>query len=194
MVELRFAMVCASNVNRSVAAHALLKEAGLEVESYGVGSSVKLPGEAVTTPNRYAFDSVAYEDILKDLRGKNEEYYRSLGIIDMLERDIKVKRGPKKWQSRRRDEVFDVVVAFEQRVYDIVVADLQQRNGSQPCIVINMEVKDSASEAVLAAPEALKLCQAIQSQSEDDWEDNIEDILGEFTTQGRKMSYDICYQ
>lgn len=31
MSDLRFAMICASNVNRSVAAHALLKEHGFDV-------------------------------------------------------------------------------------------------------------------------------------------------------------------
>ena len=40
----RFAMVCASNMNRSMEAHALLQKAGYDVHSYGVGQHVKLPG------------------------------------------------------------------------------------------------------------------------------------------------------
>lgn len=163
----------------------------MNVASYGVGKSVKLPGEDAESQNRYAFDSTAYEDIWEDLNKKNESYYRHIGVLDMLERDMKVKRGPQRWQNR--SELFDVVLAFERRVYDIVLADLERKNGSHPCIVINMEVKDSASEALLAAPEALKLCQAIQ-EAGDDWEDSIEEVLSEFTKQGRSVEYDVCYQ
>jgi RNA polymerase II subunit A C-terminal domain phosphatase SSU72 len=49
--KLRFAMVCASNMNRSMEAHHVLKGAGLTVTSYGVGGHVKLPGKS-TTPAR----------------------------------------------------------------------------------------------------------------------------------------------
>ena len=39
------AVVCASNQNRSMNAHSLLKESGYKVESYGTSSHVKLPGK-----------------------------------------------------------------------------------------------------------------------------------------------------
>ena len=198
---LRYAFVCQSNVNRSVAAHKLAQEQSPEafayekIESYGVGSSVKLPGEAADSPNRYAFDKVAYTEILKDLREKNEPYYRKLGILDMLERDAQVKRGPMKWQSRNRTvDLFDVIVTFERRVYDIVLHDLSGSEARYPCVVINIEVKDTASEAVASAPDAVHLCQAI-AKAGDDWEDCIEDVLEDFReTRGREVDYDICYQ
>eukprot|EP00889_Picochlorum_renovo_P006127 jgi/Picre1/33157/NNA_008482.t1 len=147
MSDLRFAMICASNVNRSVAAHALLKEHGFDVESFGVGNSVKLPGLTVQQPN----------DMILMLR-------------HMMQRDMGVKPRPQRWQNRTdKDGLFDVIVTFEKRVMDIVIADLQSKNGVHPCAVINMEVKDSASEAQVAAPHALKLCTMIADVGED-WE------------------------
>ena len=44
MGRLRFAMVCASNMNRSMEAHNVLHQAGLTVSSFGLGRHVKLPG------------------------------------------------------------------------------------------------------------------------------------------------------
>jgi len=194
--HLRFAMICASNVNRSVAAHMKLLEAGFSsdaVESYGVGQAVKLPGEAVDSPNRYEFDAVAYQEILDDLKAKNESFYRSKGILDMLERDVTVKRGPNKWQSRNRTrDRFDIILTFEKRVFDVVVEDLSAGSGLA-CAVINMEVMDTATEAVEAAPDAVMLCQAIREAGE--WEETIEDVLEEFTSKrDRSVEYEICYQ
>jgi RNA polymerase II subunit A C-terminal domain phosphatase SSU72 len=166
-----------------------------QVASFGVGNSVKLPGQSLQTPNRYEFDLVTYQEIYNDLKDKDEKFYASNGILDMMARDIKVKPGPQKWQNRRPSEVgyFDVVVTFELRVMEIVVADLQSKNGNHPCVVINMEVKDSAAEAQIAAPHALELCTLISEC--DDWEEDIEEILETFSSKtGRSMSYDICYQ
>ncbi|KAK8805862.1 hypothetical protein WA158_002518 [Blastocystis sp. Blastoise] len=41
--ELSVAVCCSANVNRSMAAHKLLKEHGIKVKSFGVSSSVRLP-------------------------------------------------------------------------------------------------------------------------------------------------------
>lgn len=200
MALLRFAFVCQSNVNRSVAAHKLALEqkdfAFENVESYGVGSSVKLPGEAADSPNRYNFDEVAYAEILDDLLSKNEAYYQKLGVIDMLRRDTQVKQGPMRWQDRNRTiDLFDVVVTFERRVYDVVLQDLSRADARYPCVVINIEVKDTAQEAVASAPDAVFLCQSIANAG-DDWEDAVEEVLQSFAAnRGREVpDYDICYQ
>ena len=202
MALLRYAFICQSNVNRSVAAHKLAQEQKPEdfafdkVESYGVGSGVKLPGEAADSPNRYNFDEVAYTEILEDLLSKNEAYYQKLGVIDMLRRDIEVKRGPMRWQNRKRTiDLYDVVVTFEKRVYDIVLQDLSRAHAGYPCVVINIEVKDTAQEAVASAPDAVFLCQSIANEG-DDWESTIEDVLQSFAAnRGRQVpEYDICYQ
>jgi len=165
------------------------------VASFGVGNTVKLPGTTITTPNRYEFDVVSYEEMYNDLKEKDEAFYGSNGLLDMMLRDMKVKRGPQRWQNRKEevDGLFDVVLTFEKRVMDIVVADLKSRNGSHPCVVINMEVKDSTTEAEIAAPHALQLCQAISDA--EDWEEDIDSILTKFSEETkRSMSYDVCYQ
>ena len=194
--HLRFAMICASNVNRSAAAHSQLLQAGFSndaVESYGVGRAVKLPGETVDSPNCYHFDQVTYQEIIDDLKTKNEDLYRQNGILAMLERDVQVKRGPNRWQSRNRTtDVFDIILTFEKRVFDIVVQDLAEGTGLA-CAVINMEVKDTAAEAVKAAPDAVALCRALRDAGE--WEDTIEDVLEDFTSNHeREVDYEVCYQ
>lgn len=69
-----YAMVCYSNMNRSMEAHRLVAEAGLRVRSFGTGTTVRLPGESSTTPNVYAFGT-PYRDILQDLTAKNQAQF-----------------------------------------------------------------------------------------------------------------------
>lgn len=71
------AVVCASNQNRSMAAHHLLQKNGFNVNSFGTGSHVKLPGKSLYTPNVYDFGT-AYEEMLKDLVQKDEKLYVQL--------------------------------------------------------------------------------------------------------------------
>ena len=100
---------------------------------------MKLHGLTADAPNRYAIGQTTYEDIYIDLTKKDEEFYRSNGLIQMMERDMKVKKGPQRWQDRTvGDGLFDVIVTFEKRVMDMVVADLEEKTGSNPCLVINL--------------------------------------------------------
>ncbi|MEW5319641.1 MAG: hypothetical protein WDW38_010784 [Sanguina aurantia] len=69
---LHFAMVCASNMNRSMEAHLVLQRAGLKVDSFGVGGHVKLPGPSQREPNIYAFGT-PYTKIYADLVSKDSE-------------------------------------------------------------------------------------------------------------------------
>jgi hypothetical protein len=73
-MRLRHAMVCASNQNRSMEAHAMLQKQGLDVCSYGTGSHVKLPGPSVREPNVYSFGT-PYRVMLDDLKNKDPELY-----------------------------------------------------------------------------------------------------------------------
>jgi len=191
MTSLRFAMVCASNMNRSMEAHNLLKNNSFAVGSYGVGQHVKLPGASAREPNVYEFGT-PYKAIYEDLSSKNSELYTRNGLLKMLERNIGVKDHPERWQNNSK--VYDVVICFEERVFDTCVEDLQKREQKlcKSVLVVNLEVKDNHEEAANAAPQAMRLCQMLEDA--DDWEEEIEDILTQFEEEtGRRPLYSICF-
>jgi hypothetical protein len=60
-----------------------------------------------------------------------------------------------------RQHTFDVVMCFEERVAEAVMADLEARSstGCRPVLVINLDVKDSHEEA--AKVSCAELCRAL---------------------------------
>ena len=141
--KLRYAMVCSSNQNRSMEAHALLKRHGFDVSSYGTGAHVKLPGPSLREPNVYDFGT-PYKSMHDELRRKDPDLYddaslfsligkalflnlgvgcryKRNGILPMLKRNLGVKNAPQRWQDNAADGCFDVVVTFEEKVFNIVI-------------------------------------------------------------------------
>ncbi|CAA3017559.1 RNA polymerase II subunit A C-terminal domain phosphatase SSU72 [Olea europaea subsp. europaea] len=192
-MKLRYAMVCSSNQNRSMEAHALLKREGFDVSSYGTGQHVKLPGPSLREPNVYDFGT-PYKHMLEDLRRKDPELYRRNGILTMLKRNVAVKLAPQRWQENAADGTFDVVLTFEEKVFDMVVEDLHNRNHVlfKPVLVINLEVKDNHEEAAIGGRLALQLCQELEGN--ENWEDVIDDLVINFERQNnRKLLYSISF-
>ena len=190
--KMKFAMVCASNMNRSMEAHNLLKSEGLDVESYGVGSQVKIPGPSAREPNIYQFGT-PYKDIYDELKSKDEALYERNGLLKMLDRNLRVKTAPERWQENKT-VFFDVVITFDDGVFDKLMDDVQKREQKlmKSFLVINMAVKDNHIEAGKAAPLALQLCKKIEES--EDWEDDIEEIVEEFSIEtGRKPFSTICF-
>jgi Ssu72-like protein len=43
------------------------------------------------------------------------------GILPMLKRNLTVKNAPQRWQDNSADGCFDIVMTFEERVFDMVM-------------------------------------------------------------------------
>ncbi len=54
--------------------------------------------------------------ILSDLRSNDESFFRSNGILDMLERNVGIKNCPERLQDSDLSDV-DLFVTLEERVY-----------------------------------------------------------------------------
>jgi RNA polymerase II subunit A C-terminal domain phosphatase SSU72 len=70
----------------------------------------------------------------------------------MTERNASVKTAPERWQDNKLQ--YDVVFTYEERVFDLVVEDLMNREPSltpQLVHVFNIQTKDNHEEAQLAA-------------------------------------------
>lgn len=50
--------------------------------------------------------------------------YRRNGILPMLKRNLSVKLAPQRWQENAADGTFDVVLTFEEKVFDMVLEGL----------------------------------------------------------------------
>lgn len=178
---LRMAMVCLSNLNRSMEAHSLFNKNGYKPRSFGTGAKVKLPGESVNTPNVYDFGT-PYETILKDLRKKNERRYEKNGMLRMVDRDSKIKDAPERWHDEQTAQ-FDLVVTFDRIVFEAVVDEVTHRPrregvGIAPVHVVNVETKDTHEEAANGALAALDLVERINAHY-DEWQDQIQTLLDE---------------
>ncbi|GLT76930.1 hypothetical protein SLA2020_485630 [Shorea laevis] len=192
-MKYRYAMVCSSNQNRSMEAHSLLKKQGFDVSSYGTGAHVKLPGPSLREPNVYDFGT-PYKQMFDDLRRKDPELYKRNGILPMLKRNLSVKLAPQRWQDNAADGSFDIVLTFEEKVFDMVVEDLHSRDQvlMKTVLIINLEVKDNHEEAAIGARLALDLCQAIEDA--ESWEESIDDIIVAFENKHRrKLLYSISF-
>ena len=83
---IKLAVVCSSNMNRSMEAHAFLKKKGFDVESFGTGEKIKIPGKSAREPNVYPFGTT-YEYIYQDLVTKDNRLYTENGLLHMLDRN-----------------------------------------------------------------------------------------------------------
>ena len=88
--KLRFAVVCSSNMNRSMEAHNFLQKKGYNIQSYGTGNMIKIPGKSEREPNTYPFGTT-YDFIFEDLKTKDQELYTKNGMLHIMERNRRIK-------------------------------------------------------------------------------------------------------
>ncbi|CAI5721562.1 unnamed protein product [Peronospora destructor] len=188
-----FAMLCANNVNRSTEAHDHLHAAGLRVCSFGAGNRVRFPGPSRDDPRIYEFFT-PYETMYRELKGENVELFKRNGVLAMLERDMLTKKCPQRWQDLSVKELqeLDVVLCFDDRIFEIVLEDLQLRGaaggsdgpGNEPTMVwrplhlLCLDTKDTPEHAKVGGSLALELCQAIDVLNSLD--DGIIDAIQDF--------------
>lgn len=182
-IRAKLAVVCSSNMNRSMEAHAFLKKKGFDVESFGTGDKVKIPGKSAREPNVYAFGTT-YEFIYQDLTTKDHRLYTENGLLHMLDRNRRIKTEPERFQEATKQ--FDIILTVEEKCYDQVLATFLQKEeeGEKPVHVINMDVVDNHEDATIGA---FLLCELVQKMTgSDDLDNDIEDILQDFESKSSR--------
>lgn len=188
--DLSIAVICSSNMNRSMEAHGFLAKKGYKVRSFGTGDRVKLPGTAIDKPNVYEFGT-PYDTIYNDLIAKDKQYYTNNGLLHMLDRNRRIKKCPERFQDC--EEEFDIIVTVEERVYDQVLehmATLDKMN--KPVHTFNIDIEDNHEEALLGAFLIADMINMMTKSS--DLDNEIDELLQDFETRrGRSVLHTVLF-
>jgi RNA polymerase II subunit A C-terminal domain phosphatase SSU72 len=87
-------------------AHLVLGNAGLTVESYGTGTTVRLPGKSAMEPRVFKFGT-PYEEMYNSMSGtpEDEAFFDHNGVLGLCRRGAAVKTAPQRWQDTPSEDV-----------------------------------------------------------------------------------------
>ena len=115
-----------------------------------------------------------YEEMFKSMVATpdDEAFFTRNGVLDLCRRGAAVKKAPQRWQDTPNEVVssHDIVIAFEERIFDAVIEDLQMREPTEnfsPIHVICLDTKDNPHEAKLQGQVALELCWKLEAAGDD---------------------------
>ena len=155
---MKIAVCCAMNNNRSMEAHKILLESNVKVDSYGTSPQIKIPGETIDTPNIYQF-GITYFEIYNDLFVKNEKFYERIGILKMLERNMKIKESPESYFLKQKN--YDLVITAEEKCFVSIYDYHRSIRGDNKLYLVNFDIKDTindASSGALEIKDFVKYC------------------------------------
>ncbi len=132
---------------------------------------------------------------------EDEAFFARNGVLQLCRRGAAVKKAPQRWQDMPSDFVaqHDVVIAFEERIFDAVVEDLQIREPTEqfgPIHVVCLDTKDNPHEAQLQGQVALDLCWRLEASA--DLVSEAPAIVDQFEQERMthtpiKVLYQLCY-
>lgn len=172
--------------------HKLMAAHGFKVRSYGTGRAVRLPGQR--GPHEFDFGTT-YETMHDQLRsGPDAAWLGEKGLLEMLQRNMGVKAAPERWQDLRDFNGLDVVVCFDQRVYETLTDDVQSRDPGDfnALHVVNIDTQDDAEHAEISATAALDFCKAVDAEK--DLESGMPTLVESFDAPaGLTLEYALLY-
>jgi len=132
-----------------------------------------LPGKSSMEPRIFKFGT-PYSEMYKSMATTPEDqaFFSRNGVLQLCRRGAAVKSAPQRWQDMPSEFVahHDVVIAFEERIFDAVIEDLQMREPTEsfaPIHVICLDTKDNPHEAALQGRVALELCWLLEAAADD---------------------------
>lgn len=162
-----------------------------------------LPGRSAMEPRIFKFGTT-YSDMYASMSATAEDaaFFQRNGVLQLCKRGAAVKRAPQRWQDETSEYVssHDVVICFEERIFDAVVEDLQMREPTEnfePMHVICLDTKDNPHEAQKQGQVALDLCWQLEAAG-DDLVYEAAEIVDRFQEEKMthtpiKVLYQLCY-
>lgn len=144
-----------------------------------------------------------YEQMYQSLAATPEDaaYFTRNGVLHLCQRGAAVKKAPQRWQDTPTEDIqrHDVVIAFEERIFDAVIEDLQLREPTEdfkPILVICLDTKDNPHEAAVQGQVCLDLCWRLEKCQ--DLQTEAIEVLEDFQEERAKVTpikvlYQICY-